>query len=133
MQKTNTNDIDLGTPLKLCEALEMSQLVISAYLDAWVRQNCQLAFSRATTTTFPRSSGMGAVPSTSQWGAGLQILEGSLSPSTRRTAAAHSRPGRLAPSHRGKRHLILSALDTRLGCRAPRGPTLNMCCCTDML
>lgn len=79
-----------------------------SYLKAWVRQNCQLAFSSATTTTFPSSSCMGACPFISQWGAGLQIAEPWSSPSTiRLTCEAHSRPGRAAYSHSDERECIV--------------------------
>lgn len=73
-----------------------------------MRQNCQLAFSSATTTTFPSSSCMGACPFIVQLGAGLQILEASLSPSTiRETCEAHSRPGRAVYSHSDERERII--------------------------
>ncbi|TNN89396.1 hypothetical protein EYF80_000684 [Liparis tanakae] len=72
-----------------------------------VPANCQLAFSSATTTTLPCSSCMGAWPFIVQWGAGLQIMEALLSPSTSRlTCEAHSRDGRAAYSHGNERRLI---------------------------
>lgn len=73
-----------------------------------MRQNCQLALSSATTTTFPSSSAMGACPFMVQWGAGLQILEASLSPSTSRLACeAHNRPGMAMYSHSVERECIV--------------------------
>lgn len=79
-----------------------------SYLEAWVRQNCQLAFSRATTTTLPSSSCMGACSFMVQLGAGLQILEAVLSPSTSRvTCEAHSTPGRAMHSHSNQTERIV--------------------------
>lgn len=62
------------------------------HLSACVRQKCQVAFSSATTTTFPRSSTMGARPSIFHCGATLQMVDCLLSLS-RNSCEVHSRPG----------------------------------------
>lgn len=67
-------------------------LLAQTHLAACVRQNCQLAFSSATTTTFPCSSSMGKRPSISQRGAGLQMADWLLFLSTN-NGEAQSRPG----------------------------------------
>lgn len=76
---------------------------VQSYLEAWVRQNCQLAFSSATTTTFPRCSPIGLWPWTSQRGAGSQISDACAWV----TCEAHSRAGRAAHCHRDQRDGIV--------------------------
>lgn len=93
-------------PFSLCNSTMYWHLKI-ADLAACVRQKCQLALRRATTTTFPRSSFMGVLPSISHCGAGLQILEPVLSFSTN-SDEAPSRAGR-ADSNSGQRACITSA------------------------
>lgn len=84
----------------------MTQLK-NSHLAACVRQKCQLALRRATTTTFPRRSFIGVLPSISHCGAGLQILEPVLSFSTN-SGEAPRRAGK-ADNHRAQRACITPA------------------------
>lgn len=93
---------------RLCILLIYAPWSLMSYLKAWVRQSCQLAFSSATTATFPSSFCMGASLFISQWGEGLQILEAWSSRSTiRLTCEAQSRLGRAAYSHSVERGCIV--------------------------